>query len=381
MNCKHNSRAIVAAAGDGAAPPSLRSIRSGRRMLDYAVALANPTWQRAALPHAARNECSVLRHLWKSVMRMNSDRSFPHPVHGFTLVELLVVIAIIATLVALLLPAVNAAREAGRRAQCTNNLYNLAFATIRSNDTNGFVPGWRNAVRWQTATGNGTHFTSWPVPLLPFIERNDVFRSYTSGTAPTVFVGTFSCPSSPPDVMTDATLAYAGNAGSGANARRHDAVMLDTTDTVNGRVSLDDISNADGTTQTLLLSEKCNSNLTLAQNLWRSTGISGLSFASGALNVTPVFGIVGTPPLRVINSGTMGSSSVPGQLSMPSSNHSGGAVSAFCDGHTVFLKESLQANVYAQLLSSNNAAVTGAIYATGTTWRQTYNILSEGDFN
>ena len=161
--------------------------------------------------------------------------------------------------------------------------------------------------------------------------------------------------------------------------------MLDTTDTVNGRVSLDDISNADGTTQTLLLSEKCNSNLTLAQNLWRSTGISGLSFATGALNVTPVFGIVGTPPLRVINSGTMGSSSVPGQVNMPSSNHPGGAVSAFCDGRTVFLKESLQSNTYAHLLSSNDAIAfspsTATTYTVYRAWTPlTPRVINDGDY-
>ena len=59
---------------------------------------------------------------------------------GFTLVELLVVIAIIGVLIAMLLPAVESVREAGRRATCTNNLHQLALGCLQHESAQGFFP-------------------------------------------------------------------------------------------------------------------------------------------------------------------------------------------------------------------------------------------------
>jgi prepilin-type N-terminal cleavage/methylation domain-containing protein len=112
---------------------------------------------------------------------------------AFTLVELLVVIAIIGVLIALLLPAVQAAREAARRMQCTNNLKQLALACHNFHDSKDHLPsGWFSKLLWQDFPHNendtavagqptSSHLQrmrfSWICLILPYIEQQAVWEA------------------------------------------------------------------------------------------------------------------------------------------------------------------------------------------------------------
>ena len=89
---------------------------------------------------------------------------------GFTLVELLVVIAIIGILVALLLPAIQAAREAARRNQCINNLKNLGLALHNHHDIHNRLP-LASTQPYTEIAGGATGGWSWVVGSLPFMEE------------------------------------------------------------------------------------------------------------------------------------------------------------------------------------------------------------------
>jgi prepilin-type N-terminal cleavage/methylation domain-containing protein/prepilin-type processing-associated H-X9-DG protein len=109
---------------------------------------------------------------------------------GFTLVELLVVIAIIGILIGLLLPAINAAREAGRRASCMNNVKQIALALNNHLSSYGYLPPGMKLVPdyaanfvnreysvWSEAedTSAGRSGASWMLYILPFMERHDIY--------------------------------------------------------------------------------------------------------------------------------------------------------------------------------------------------------------
>lgn len=95
--------------------------------------------------------------------------------HAFTLVELLVVIAIIGVLVALLLPAVQAAREAARRMSCQNNLKQIGIAMHNHHDTLNKLPSGGEKV--------AGYLMGWPVRIMPFMEQNTIYQAIDSQNA------------------------------------------------------------------------------------------------------------------------------------------------------------------------------------------------------
>ena len=101
--------------------------------------------------------------------------SGPRLSRAFTIVELLVVIAIIGTLVALLLPAIQSAREAARAAQCKNHLKQIGLATLQFNDTNKAFPPARLKSRGYSSYICETTQPSWLVRILPYLEESNQY--------------------------------------------------------------------------------------------------------------------------------------------------------------------------------------------------------------
>ncbi len=193
---------------------------------------------------------------------------------GFTLVELLVVIAIIGVLVALLLPAVQSAREAARRTQCSNNMKQIGLALHNHHDTYQYLPGGgSDGPHLAGDCCNATERTgySWAFYLLPFMEQQGVFdiEDTTAGNnlvGATVIPG-YYCPTrrAAKIYSSYAHCDYAGNGGDvkGNNGKygvfiqqwRGKPKAEDNKETpADDRRRLADIE--DGTSNTLMVAEK-----------------------------------------------------------------------------------------------------------------------------
>ncbi|MBA2114986.1 DUF1559 domain-containing protein [Bremerella alba] len=314
---------------------------------------------------------------------------------GFTLVELLVVIAIIGVLIALLLPAVQQAREAARRMSCSNNLKQIGIALHNYHDTHLKFPlgGWRS-----TASTSSPFGTSWWGGLLPFIEQAALYdrinfeadRPGWSGNT-SALTGTSAngmvCPSFPGETSGwnnrswDSAATYIGIAGAVLNNTNFTESRTNsgfaccshsggTNDGIiaaggimfpNQSVGFRDVT--DGSSNTLAVGE-CGGRMFTA-NSGSLTNISGsmvLVTAGGQHGWLMGSEGTGTPPgysnHRAFNITTVryapneknydlnGISTNYGANNPLISEHPGGVMAVFVDGHVEFIAETIELDVF-----------------------------------
>ncbi len=282
---------------------------------------------------------------------------FSRSLRGFTLVELLVVIAIIGILVSLLLPAVQAAREAARRMQCGNNLRQHGIALHNYHAARETFPP--ASLAHPDLPHPNSNYWSWSALILPYVEQSTIHRrinfnySYSSLQNQQVIknpLSFYQCPSAPPNQLITCCKGIPGEAD--AAESKYAAVTTYESDSIDpsargidkperakpGRGTLGVMINhrgarvaqiRDGTSQTLMVAERDSDQadrVDMPSDYCPNLNcFIGLPWASEN-QATTAYGINGDAhhSQRGVNS-----------------HHSGGAQFLFADGHVAFLSESI----------------------------------------
>jgi prepilin-type N-terminal cleavage/methylation domain-containing protein/prepilin-type processing-associated H-X9-DG protein len=259
-------------------------------------------------------------------------------VRGFTLVELLVVIAIIGVLVALLLPAVQAARESARRTQCTNNLKQIGIALHTYHDVRGVFP----AAWYRIASAEKRPGWGWGSVILPQIEQGPLYDELgvasgidfpTAATPLTqTVVTTFHCPSAR-DPVINASRDSHGKSNYNPVMGTTAANGMPTLTTPNGVFGASSTTRfadiTDGTSNVIAFGEKYQGrkneqSVNYLGGLWGGLSPStGWGAAGGYINATPARRINGTSEHAF------------------ASPHPGGMMFLLCDGSVRFISETI----------------------------------------
>lgn len=324
---------------------------------------------------------------------------------GFTLVELLVVIAIIGILIALLLPAVQAAREAARRSKCSNQLKQLGLALQNYHDVHKVFPhGARSPM----------YAPNWRVMVLPFMEQNALYESidpdsqaskggfmsakdaasiYGYGTGRNAIlrelvVPGWNCPSNPNPPLVDTTYSpgyqsydrgqihdYVGIAGAYFGPAGRSGVCSGLSQYgsyvcqngvlyPNGWVRMRDVT--DGASNTMIVGEQGGKVGNRDVRASYHCGWAGFSSASGVTAITEGTHFYGTGTTTVrypINTKTCVSGSGcynPWDMNtVLNSMHPGGAQTAFVDGSVHFLSETILMETFLRLAAKDDGLVVG----------------------
>ncbi|MDB5352569.1 MAG: prepilin-type N-terminal cleavage/methylation protein [Planctomycetota bacterium] len=286
---------------------------------------------------------------------------------GFTLIELLVVIAIIGLLVALLLPAVQAAREAARRNQCVNNLKQIGLAMHGYHDTHGSLPpGYLSAWFGKRELGPGW---GWGTMILPYMEQTAIYATCNfelaleadqNTTARLVGVAVYLCASDDcPKTMTarydpDKAVIARGSPICDLSSSNYVAMFGTGEPGVNGdglffrNSSVSYAAITDGLSGTIAAGER-------SQLLGEATWLGSVS--NSILGPPPIYdGTVGRlkpEPGAGMTLGHAGEEKGPGDprsdCNMFYSKHPGGVNFLFADGHVKFLKTNMDYHVYRAL--------------------------------
>jgi prepilin-type N-terminal cleavage/methylation domain-containing protein/prepilin-type processing-associated H-X9-DG protein len=277
--------------------------------------------------------------------------------HGFTLVELLVVIAIIGILIALLLPAIQAARESGRRAHCINNLKQLGLGIMAYEDSYKFFPAGRVGCDDNNSSYCGNNpatqhvGTSMFILILPYIEEKGLYAMFDSKTGMNIIdypslnaqnqrvahtqPNVLACPSDTakpvdPDPTSWATTSYALVAGTNGPPSIGSAVKYNNTGMFyyRSRLYIQDVK--DGLSRTLFLGEVYDGHLSEVSAAWNYAARHGLVRSTvNPLNTKPGAGIT-----------------YNGLNGAFASRHRGGANFLYGDGRVDFFNENISIDIY-----------------------------------